>query len=107
MPRFAANLTMMFTEWPFLDRFAAAAEAGFEAVEFLFPYEHAPEEIAARLERNGLRSSTSTCRRATGRPASAAWRRCRGARPSSRQASRRRWPMPAPPACRASMPWPG
>src|SRR6476660_185299 len=54
MPRFAANLTMMFTEWPFLDRFAAAAEAGFEAVEFLFPYEHAPEEIAARLERNGL-----------------------------------------------------
>jgi 2-dehydrotetronate isomerase len=54
MPRFAANLTMMFTEWPFLDRFAAAAEAGFEAVEFLFPYEHAPEEIAARLERHGL-----------------------------------------------------
>jgi hydroxypyruvate isomerase len=54
MPRFAANLTMMFTEWPFLDRFAAAAEAGFEAVEYLFPYEHAPEEIAARLERNGL-----------------------------------------------------
>jgi hydroxypyruvate isomerase len=55
MPRFAANLTMMFTEWPFLDRFAAAAEAGFEAVEFLFPYDHAPEEIAARLERNSLR----------------------------------------------------
>ena len=54
MPRFAANLTMMFTEWPFLDRFAAAAEAGFEAVEFLFPYEHAAEEIAIRLERNGL-----------------------------------------------------
>jgi hydroxypyruvate isomerase len=54
MPRFAANLTMMFTEWPFLDRFAAAAEAGFGAVEFLFPYDHAPEEIAARLERNGL-----------------------------------------------------
>jgi hydroxypyruvate isomerase len=54
MPRFAANLTMMFTEWPFLDRFAAAAEAGFDAVEFLFPYEHAPEEIAARLERHAL-----------------------------------------------------
>ncbi len=37
MPRFAANLTLMFTEVPFLDRFAQAAEAGFEAVEFLFP----------------------------------------------------------------------
>ena len=37
MPRFAANLTMMFNEWPFLDRFAAAADAGFVAVEFLIP----------------------------------------------------------------------
>ena len=52
MPRFAANLSMMFTEHAFLDRFAAAADAGFEAVEYLFPYEHAPEEIAARLETN-------------------------------------------------------
>ena len=49
MPRFSANLSMMFTEWPFLDRFAAAADAGFEAVEYLFPYEHPPEAIAARL----------------------------------------------------------
>ncbi len=40
MPRFAANLSMMFTEAPFLDRFALARAAGFEAVEFLFPYEH-------------------------------------------------------------------
>ncbi|MFN8828719.1 MAG: 2-oxo-tetronate isomerase [Labrys sp. (in: a-proteobacteria)] len=54
MPRFAANLSMLFTEWPFLDRFAAAAGAGFDAVEFLFPYDHAPEEIAARLQRNNL-----------------------------------------------------
>ncbi|MDQ0467762.1 2-oxo-tetronate isomerase [Labrys wisconsinensis] len=54
MPRFAANLTMMFGEWSFLDRFAEAAEAGFTAVEFLFPYEHQPAEIADRLERNGL-----------------------------------------------------
>ncbi len=37
MPRFAANLTMMFNEWSFLDRFAAAADAGFENIEFLFP----------------------------------------------------------------------
>ena len=54
MPRFAANLTMMFNEWEFLDRFAAAADAGFEAVEFLFPYDFPPEQIAARVERNGL-----------------------------------------------------
>ncbi|HKT90911.1 MAG TPA: hydroxypyruvate isomerase, partial [Paraburkholderia sp.] len=37
MPKFAANLTMLFNEVPFLDRFAAAAQAGFDAVEFLFP----------------------------------------------------------------------
>jgi hydroxypyruvate isomerase len=54
MPRFAANLTLMFNEVPFLDRFDAAAEAGFDAVEFLFPYEHAPNAIAERLRRNGL-----------------------------------------------------
>ncbi|GJE58819.1 2-oxo-tetronate isomerase [Methylobacterium trifolii] len=54
MPRFAANLTLMFSEYPFLDRFAAAADAGFDAVEFLFPYEHPPEAIAERLSRNGL-----------------------------------------------------
>jgi len=55
MPRFAANLTMMFNEHPFLDRFDAAARAGFTAVEFLFPYEYAPEDIALRLKRNGLK----------------------------------------------------
>ncbi|TIP83254.1 MAG: hydroxypyruvate isomerase, partial [Mesorhizobium sp.] len=54
MPRFAANLTMMFNEWPFLDRFAAAADAGFEAVEFLFPYEHRPDAFAERLAKNDL-----------------------------------------------------
>ena len=43
MPRFAANLSMMFTEVPFLDRFEAAAKAGFTAVEFLFPYEFPAE----------------------------------------------------------------
>jgi hydroxypyruvate isomerase len=54
LPRFSANLSMMFTEWPFLDRFAAAADAGFEAVEYLFPYEHPPEAIHARLADNRL-----------------------------------------------------
>jgi hydroxypyruvate isomerase len=56
MPRFAANLTMMFNEVPFLERFATAADAGFEAVEFLFPYDHPPEEVAARLRAARLRN---------------------------------------------------
>jgi len=55
MPRFAANLTMLFNEVPFLDRFERAAKAGFEAVEFLFPYAHRPQEIASRLESHGLK----------------------------------------------------
>jgi hydroxypyruvate isomerase len=46
MPRFAANLTMLFGEVPFLERFSAAARAGFRAVEFVSPYDHAPEEVA-------------------------------------------------------------
>ncbi|MCP5150334.1 MAG: hydroxypyruvate isomerase family protein [Ectothiorhodospiraceae bacterium] len=54
MPRFAANLSMMFTEVPFLDRFERAARAGFTGVEFLFPYEHPAAEIARRLRDNGL-----------------------------------------------------
>lgn len=57
MPVFAANLTMMFNEWSFLDRFDAAAEAGFSAVEYLFPYEFAPEAIAERLTRNNLQQA--------------------------------------------------
>jgi 2-dehydrotetronate isomerase len=54
MPRFAANLSLMFNEVPFLDRFEAAARAGFGAVEFLFPYEHPPEAVGERLRANGL-----------------------------------------------------
>jgi hydroxypyruvate isomerase len=54
MPKFAANLTMLFTEVPFLDRFAHAAKAGFKAVEFLFPYPYAADELRKRLQDNGL-----------------------------------------------------
>ena len=54
MPRFAANLTMLFTEVPFLDRFERAARAGFQAVEFLFPYAHPAEEIRRRLDEHRL-----------------------------------------------------
>ncbi|MFZ4650427.1 MAG: hydroxypyruvate isomerase [Rubrivivax sp.] len=54
MPRFAANLTMLFNEVPFLERFERAARVGFRAVEFLFPYEHDPRELRRRLDDNGL-----------------------------------------------------
>lgn len=54
MPRFAANLSMLYTELEFLDRFAAAARDGFQAVEFLFPYAFAPEALADRLQEHRL-----------------------------------------------------
>jgi len=54
MPRFAANLSMLYNDVAFLDRFAAAARDGFTAVEFLFPYDYTAEEIAARLKDTGL-----------------------------------------------------
>jgi len=54
VPKFAANLTMMFNEAPFLQRFEAAAKAGFKAVEFLFPYDHPAEEIAQQLKAHRL-----------------------------------------------------
>ena len=53
MLRFAANLTMMYNEVPFLERFAAAAADGFDAVEYLFPYDFAPDDIAKRLGPHG------------------------------------------------------
>ena len=55
MPRFAANLSMLFTEVPFLERFERAANAGFEAVEFLFPYAHTVEEVQERMKATGLK----------------------------------------------------
>jgi hydroxypyruvate isomerase len=54
MPRVAANLTMLFTELPFLERFAAARQAGFTLVEFLFPYDHPAEKVREALDDNGL-----------------------------------------------------
>ena len=54
MPRFAANLSMMYQAHPFLERFAAAAKDGFAGIEFLFPYDHPAAEIRARLNQHGL-----------------------------------------------------
>jgi hydroxypyruvate isomerase len=54
MPKFAANLTMLFNEVEFLDRFAAAAKAGFRGVEYLFPYAFPKEALAEQLDKHGL-----------------------------------------------------
>ena len=54
MPRFAANLSMLYNEHNFLDRFAAAAQDGFQAVEYLFPYAFEPQLLAQRLQDHGL-----------------------------------------------------
>ena len=55
MPRFSANLSMLFNEVDFLDRFEAAAKAGFTGVEFLFPYDYRPEQIREKLEKHELK----------------------------------------------------
>ena len=54
MPRLAANLSMMFNEYAFVDRFASAADAGFKGVEYLHPYGETPSAIADAVESNGL-----------------------------------------------------
>jgi 2-dehydrotetronate isomerase len=57
VPRFSANLSMMYTEHPFLDRFAAAAADGFTAVEYLFPYEYPAPQLRGLLDGNGLQQA--------------------------------------------------
>ena len=54
MPKLAANLSMMFNEVDFLDRFKAAAEAGFKGVEYLFPYDYPKDQLAEQLDAHGL-----------------------------------------------------
>jgi hydroxypyruvate isomerase len=55
MPKFAANLSMLFTEAPFIERFALAKQSGFEAIEYLFPYEYAISELQRKLNENALK----------------------------------------------------
>ena len=57
MPKFAANLSMMFNEVDFLERFAAARQAGFGAVEYLFPYDYEPAQLADLLQANDLQQA--------------------------------------------------
>jgi hydroxypyruvate isomerase len=54
MPKLCANLTLLFNEYPFIDRFAAAAKAGFKVVEYLFPYDFQKEQLREQLEKHGL-----------------------------------------------------
>ena len=61
MPSFAANLSFLFTELPFLERFAAAADNGFSAVEFMFPYEWPATDLRALLDQHGLRLVLFNC----------------------------------------------
>jgi len=84
MPRFAANLAYLFAERPLLDRFAAAADGGFAAVELQNPYDHAPSAVKAELERNGLTMLGINTGPGRLPGASLALRRCRGASRSSR-----------------------
>jgi hydroxypyruvate isomerase len=103
MPRFAANLSLLYNDVDFLDRFAAAAADGFRGVEYLFPYAWPAEQLAGLLKAHGLQQVLFNAPRATGTPASAAWPAGPGARPSSAPASSRRWATPACWPARASM----
>ena len=66
MPRFSANLSFLFHEVAFVDRFAAAAAAGFRAVEFAFGYDYPEHELAARVRDHGLDAGADQY--AAGRP---------------------------------------
>lgn len=102
MPKFAANLSMMFTEVPFLDRFTAAAEQGFSAVEFLFPYEHPAELLAEKLREHGLQQVLFNTAPGDVAAGEWGWRRCRAASKMRALISIARWPTPSPfpaPAC--------
>ncbi len=94
MPRFAANLSMLFTEYPFLERFDRAAASGFEAVEFLFPYAEDVPGIRAALTRTALPRCCSTCLLAISAKASAGWRTTPPSRPSFVRAWPEVWRLP-------------
>ena len=96
MPKFAANVSMLFTEHPFLERFAHAKAAGFQAVEFLFPYEHDTSAIAAELRRNVLEQvlfNLPAGNFAAGRRSekSRSFRTCGGPPPCAREAGWKSW----------------
>ena len=87
MPRFAANLSMLYPELDFLDRFEAAANDGFRALEYLFPYSYERCELAARLSAHGLQQMLFNGPPGNWDAASVGWPACRAARPNSAKAS--------------------
>jgi hypothetical protein len=76
VPKFAANLTMLFGEQPFLDRFAAAKAAGFGGVEYLFPYDFDKAELREQLHQHGLTQVLHNLPAGNWGPASAASPSC-------------------------------
>ena len=94
MPKFAANLSMLYTELPFLDRFAAAARSGFKAVEFLFPYDFAPQEITQRLQDHQLQLVLHNMPPGDWAVGDRGWLRCRIVWTSSAPVWPKPWTMP-------------
>ncbi len=108
MPKFAANLSFLFADAPFPERFRRAAAAGFTGVEYLFPYDWPAHDVAEWLRDGGSRTgAVQPAAPATGRPASAAWPACRTARASSSRASSGRSTTRCCSIAAACTAWPG
>ncbi len=105
MPRYSANISILFTERPFIARFAAAREAGFEAVECWFPYDHGTAELKAILDGEGLTLVGINTAPGDVAKANGASPPCPAAKPNSTGRSRRRWSMRRRSARAASMSW--
>ncbi len=106
MPRFAANLSMLYPQHEFLDRFGAARADGFDAVEYLFPYDYPAEVLGQRLRDNGLVQALFNAPPGDWAAGSGVSRPCRGARPSSAVALIAPWNTPPCWATTACMSWP-
>ena len=105
MPRFAANLSFLYTDLPFPERFAAAARDGFQAVEYLFPYEHEAETLARLLKETACSKHSSMLRPATGKRVNVVWRPCPAAKRNSCKALSAPCNTPERCTARASMSW--
>jgi hydroxypyruvate isomerase len=106
MPQFAANLSMLYPELDFLDRFEAAAKDGFRGVEYLFPYAYEKHELAARLKANGLQQVLFNGPLETGTRATRASPASPVVKPNSAKALPKRWTTPARWPVPASTSWP-
>jgi hydroxypyruvate isomerase len=107
MPRFAANLSLLYTEHAFLDRFGAAARDGFKAVEFLFPYDFSATELARRLQDHGLQQVLFNAPPGDWAAGERGLACLPGREAAFREGFCARWTMPRPCNARASTPWPG